>query len=93
MCRPMANSEVHHYVQSRELQGLSCLVFMSQSRHLVQAHDTLLICAQEKAYVALAEAEKAQKKLALYQFRRLKQLGTGDVGLVDLVELQGTDSK
>nr|AML78431.1 putative LOV domain-containing protein [Botryococcus terribilis] len=49
--------------------------------------------AQEKAYVALAEVEKAQKKLALYQFRRLKQLGTGDVGLVDLVELQGTDSK
>ena len=27
-------------------------------------------------------------KLALDQFRRVRQLGTGDVGLVDLVELQ-----
>lgn len=43
--------------------------------------------------MSLADVEKSQKKLALYQFRRLKQLGTGDVGLVDLVELQGTDSK
>lgn len=49
--------------------------------------------AQDKAYVSLADVEKSQKKLALYQFRRLKQLGTGDVGLVDLVELQGTDAK
>ena len=31
---------------------------------------------------------KKDGRLALSQFRRLKQLGTGDVGLVDMVELQ-----
>jgi len=32
-------------------------------------------------------------KLRLAHFRRVKQLGAGDVGLVDLVQLQGTDLK
>ena len=37
---------------------------------------------------ALAEVSKKQGKLSLSQFKRVKQLGSGDVGLVDLVELQ-----
>jgi hypothetical protein len=32
-------------------------------------------------------------KLRLSHFRRVKQLGAGDVGLVDLVQMQGTDLK
>ncbi|BDA47694.1 probable phototropin-2 [Coccomyxa sp. Obi] len=44
--------------------------------------------AQEKPWAALREAYKKDGRLALSQFRRLKQLGTGDVGLVDMVELQ-----
>ena len=43
---------------------------------------------QEKAWEALKAAETKNGRLALSQFRRLKQLGTGDVGLVDMVELQ-----
>lgn len=38
--------------------------------------------------MALRYTEKKNGQLALSQFRRLKQLGTGDVGLVDMVELQ-----
>ena len=44
--------------------------------------------AQEKPWEALKAAEAKNGRLALSQFRRLKQLGTGDVGLVDMVELQ-----
>ena len=44
--------------------------------------------AQEKSWEALKAAEAKNGRLALSQFRRLKQLGTGDVGLVDMVELQ-----
>ena len=43
---------------------------------------------QEKPWEALKAAETKNGRLALSQFRRLKQLGTGDVGLVDMVELQ-----
>lgn len=43
---------------------------------------------QEKQWEALKNAEQKNGRLALSQFRRLKQLGTGDVGLVDMVELQ-----
>lgn len=43
---------------------------------------------QEKMWKALQETERRNARLALSQFRRLKQLGTGDVGLVDMVELQ-----
>ncbi len=43
---------------------------------------------QEKAWEALKKAGQKNGRLALSQFRRLKQLGTGDVGLVDMVELQ-----
>lgn len=37
---------------------------------------------------ALADVSAKNGKLALSQFKRVKQLGSGDVGLVDLVELQ-----
>lgn len=43
---------------------------------------------QEKVWAALRENDRKNGRLALSQFRRLKQLGTGDVGLVDMVELQ-----
>ncbi len=46
------------------------------------------VCVQEKSWEALKAAEAKNGRLALSQFRRLKQLGTGDVGLVDMVELQ-----
>ena len=40
----------------------------------------------------LAAQEAGNGTLALSQFRRLKQLGAGDVGLVDLVQLsEGSD--
>lgn len=48
---------------------------------------------QEKAWSALADSERKAGRLALSQFRRLKQLGTGDVGLVDMVELQDGSSR
>lgn len=46
------------------------------------------ILLQEKPWAALRAVHKKDGRLALSQFRRLKQLGTGDVGLVDMVELQ-----
>lgn len=39
--------------------------------------------------VMLRNIVERSQKLSLSQFRRIKQLGSGDVGLVDLVELQG----
>ncbi|KAK9905733.1 hypothetical protein WJX75_005338 [Coccomyxa subellipsoidea] len=44
--------------------------------------------AQEKPWAALQATNEKTGRLGLSQFRRLKQLGTGDVGLVDMVELQ-----
>jgi PAS domain S-box-containing protein len=37
---------------------------------------------------ALLKVEKQNGSIGLHQFKRVKQLGSGDVGLVDLVELQ-----
>ncbi|GBF95420.1 hypothetical protein Rsub_08382 [Raphidocelis subcapitata] len=45
----------------------------------------------DRAYKALVEAQERDGRLRLSHFRRVKQLGAGDVGLVDLVTLQGTD--
>ena len=42
---------------------------------------------------ALRSVEQRAGRLALLHFRRVKQLGTGDVGLVDLVELQQGGSR
>ena len=43
---------------------------------------------------ALATAQQAGGgSLSLSQFRRLKQLGAGDVGLVDLVQLANGEDK
>lgn len=41
----------------------------------------------------LAAQEAGNGTLGLSQFRRLKQLGAGDVGLVDLVQLSDGDDK
>nr|AML78527.1 putative LOV domain-containing protein [Pandorina morum] len=49
--------------------------------------------ADDKAYQALIALQQRDSKLKLMHFRRVKQLGAGDVGLVDLVQLQGTDFK
>mmetsp|Transcript_31401 Transcript_31401/g.80144 ORF Transcript_31401/g.80144 Transcript_31401/m.80144 type:complete len:717 (-) Transcript_31401:642-2792(-) len=49
--------------------------------------------AEDKAYQALMGAQERDGKLKLLHFRRVKQLGAGDVGLVDLVALQGTEFK
>ena len=47
----------------------------------------------DKAYQHLMQTQQKDGKLKLAHFRRVKQLGAGDVGLVDLVQLQGTDLK
>ena len=47
----------------------------------------------DAAYQALTAAQAAGGRLKLMNFRRVKQLGAGDVGLVDLVQLQGTEHK
>lgn len=44
--------------------------------------------ADDKAYQALLGVQQRDQKLKLMHFRRVKQLGAGDVGLVDLVALQ-----
>lgn len=50
--------------------------------------------ANDPGYLALASVEtQVGEKLKLVHFRRIKQLGSGDVGLVDLVQLQGTNMK
>uniref|UniRef100_A0A126WY62 non-specific serine/threonine protein kinase n=2 Tax=unclassified Uronema (in: green algae) TaxID=2689038 RepID=A0A126WY62_9CHLO len=46
---------------------------------------------EDKAFQALSELQQKEGKLKLMHFRRIKQLGSGDVGNVDLVQLQGTD--
>ncbi|GFR40580.1 hypothetical protein Agub_g1160 [Astrephomene gubernaculifera] len=48
---------------------------------------------EDRAYQALLSLQQRDGKLKLMHFRRVKQLGAGDVGLVDLVQLQGTDFK
>jgi hypothetical protein len=52
-----------------------------------------LAVAPAQAYQALLAAQQRDGKLKLMHFRRIKQLGAGDVGLVDLVQLQGTEHK
>nr|AML79622.1 putative LOV domain-containing protein [Leptosira obovata] len=56
-----------------------------------------LLCKPHKsadpAMLALGSAVKRDGRLTLSQFRRLKQLGAGDVGIVDLVELQSGEGK
>lgn len=49
--------------------------------------------AADRAYQALLKVQERDGKLRLANFRRVKQLGAGDVGLVDLVQMQGTDMK
>lgn len=48
---------------------------------------------EDKAYQALLQLQQRDGKLKLMHFRRVKQLGAGDVGLVDLVQMQGTEFK
>lgn len=47
----------------------------------------------DRAYQALLQVQQKDGRLKLMHFRRVKQLGAGDVGLVDLVQLQGTEHK
>lgn len=49
--------------------------------------------AADAAYQTLLQLQQREGQLRLNNFRRVKQLGAGDVGLVDLVQLQGTDLK
>jgi len=49
--------------------------------------------SNDPAYMALLSLQNQHEKLKLVHFRRIKQLGSGDVGLVDLVQLQGTNMK
>jgi hypothetical protein len=44
--------------------------------------------AADKAYQMLLQRQQHEGPLRLSNFRRVKQLGAGDVGLVDLVQLQ-----
>lgn len=44
--------------------------------------------AGDPAYQTLLQLQQREGQLRLNHFRRVKQLGAGDVGLVDLVQLQ-----
>lgn len=64
----------------------------------VNSYELLLLQAayaarQDVGCAALRSVEQRAGRLALSHFRRVKQLGTGDVGLVDLVELQQGGSR
>jgi hypothetical protein len=51
----------------------------------------LLPCAlqaSDRAFQTLLQVQQRDGQLRLNNFRRVKQLGAGDVGLVDLVQLQ-----
>eukprot|EP00967_Tisochrysis_lutea_P041878 scaffold50378_cov17-Tisochrysis_lutea.AAC.1 len=43
---------------------------------------------QDQSYQELLALQQREGRLKLMHFRRVKQLGAGDVGLVDLVQLQ-----
>lgn len=49
--------------------------------------------SEDPAYQQLVKIQQQDGKIKLHHFRRVKQLGAGDVGLVDLVQLQGTEFK
>jgi hypothetical protein len=44
--------------------------------------------AADRAFQTLLQVQQRDGQLRLNNFRRVKQLGAGDVGLVDLVQLQ-----
>ena len=44
--------------------------------------------AHDQLVLALQKVQRDNGKLSLSLFKRVKQLGSGDVGLVDLVQLQ-----
>lgn len=60
---------------------------------LWRAEGSCLNFHQDKSVLALREEHSKQGALKLSQFKRIKQLGTGDVGLVDLVELASSGSR
>ena len=57
----------------------------------MQSRDLLL--TQDKLLAGLRDSHTKHGSLKLASFRRINQLGTGDVGLVDLVELAGDGSR
>lgn len=48
----------------------------------------LCVQAADRAFQTLLQVQQRDGQLRLNHFRRVKQLGAGDVGLVDLVQLQ-----
>ena len=74
-----------HQASSEDHHDLSSL-----AKHFQASHLQLLICLgllQSEAWHALKHMELGNGQLLLSQMRRVRQLGSGDVGLVDLVEL------
>lgn len=49
---------------------------------------SLVLQAGDRAFQTLLQVQQRDGQLRLNHFRRVKQLGAGDVGLVDLVQLQ-----
>nr|AHZ63927.1 phototropin [Percursaria percursa] len=47
--------------------------------------------SMDRAWQALHKLQQAQGTISLKHFKRVQQLGSGDVGLVDLVRIQGSD--
>jgi hypothetical protein len=54
----------------------------------VHTHARARTQAADRAYQQLLQLQQRDGALRLNHFRRVKQLGAGDVGLVDLVQLQ-----
>lgn len=47
--------------------------------------------SMDRAWQALHKLQQSHGKISLKHFKRVQQLGSGDVGLVDLVRIQGSD--
>lgn len=47
--------------------------------------------SMDRAWQALHKLQQSQGTITLKHFKRVQQLGSGDVGLVDLVRIQGSD--
>uniref|UniRef100_A0A126WYN5 non-specific serine/threonine protein kinase n=1 Tax=Heterochlamydomonas inaequalis TaxID=179866 RepID=A0A126WYN5_9CHLO len=97
-----ASSEQENVKQGSALAGMIGTALQQQlggnsANPWATLSSTMMRCkphkASDKAYQALLALQERDGKLKLMHFRRIKQLGAGDVGLVDLVQLQGTEYK
>jgi PAS domain len=79
-------SAVKEAAVDRQQAGKDPFAVIPHSKLCVKPHSSM-----DRAWHALAKVQEEHGSIELKHFKRVQQLGSGDVGLVDLVKIQGSD--